>query len=402
MLKNKRIAKKGFLPIIITLLMVCCFTFLLRQPVFAAECAGIDTSIVECESSEGGGVLREVLWIIVDAVSIGIGILAVIGIVITGTQYLTSSGNELQATKAKRRLAEIIAGVILYVGMWSFLNWLLPGGFVMGNVEVTKVSLPQNSSFYINRTVRVVPSIFPLDANNQSLTWESSNTAVATVDDKGTITTKGIGTTTITATSANKISATTTITVKPEPIEIDEREAYKHQSASNSNGEGLTETQAQQLANYYNSPDVNICDIANTCNKNDCSAFAAWFLVTFTDLKTNRIQNNIDTFWVYTGAYNFSDNIAGVPRQSTNPGPISVVSTIVGAGVPFNGSLKHVGIIVAYDGNESMTVEAASAGGGSSGWNAHVFHHVLADGLAYNNIDAHVNYKKLLDEIKKY
>ena len=387
---------------LIALTTIMFFVFLLSvtfdKPVFAAECAGVDTSLIECQSTAGGGAIREVLMIVVNTLTIGIGILAVIGITIVGTQYLTAGGNEQQVIKAKKRMLEIVVGIGVYIAMWGLMQWLLPGEFVLGDVEVASVTLPQKATFFVNGYARVVPSISPLDANDQSLTWTSSNPAVATVDNKGNITTKSAGTTTITATSANGKTASTTIEVKPEPVEIDEREAYKHQSGSSgssgslSKGKGLTEDQAHKLADYYNSPEVNICSIAYTCNKNDCSAFTAWFLVNFTDLKTNRIQQGIDTFWVDTRSYNFGDNIAGVPQQSNNPGAISIVSTNVGAGVPFNHSTTHVGVIVGYDGNESLTVEAAA---GEPGWNAHVFHHVFANGLAYNNIDDHVDYDKL-------
>ena len=58
--------------------------------------------------------------------TIGIGILGLIGILIVGTQYLTAGGNEEKTKKAKRRMFEIVIGLVAYVVLYSFLRWLLP------------------------------------------------------------------------------------------------------------------------------------------------------------------------------------------------------------------------------------------------------------------------------------
>ena len=58
--------------------------------------------------------------------TVGIGILAVIGIIVVGVQYLTSGGNDEKAKKAKRRLLEVVIGVVLYVIAYAVLKWLMP------------------------------------------------------------------------------------------------------------------------------------------------------------------------------------------------------------------------------------------------------------------------------------
>ena len=60
--------------------------------------------------------------------SIGIGILGVIGITIVGIQYLTAGGSEEKTRKAKRRMFEIVIGIVAYVLLYWFLKWLLPVG----------------------------------------------------------------------------------------------------------------------------------------------------------------------------------------------------------------------------------------------------------------------------------
>jgi len=64
---------------------------------------------------------------VVNIFTVAIGILAAVGIAITGTQYLTAGPNEEKTRKAKRRLIEIIIGVAAYVLIYSLLVWLLPG-----------------------------------------------------------------------------------------------------------------------------------------------------------------------------------------------------------------------------------------------------------------------------------
>ena len=79
-----------------------------------------------CDDERGSGVIS-VLNMVVNIFTVAIGILAAVGIAITGTQYLTAGPNEEKTRKAKRRLIEIIIGVAAYVLIYSLLVWLLPG-----------------------------------------------------------------------------------------------------------------------------------------------------------------------------------------------------------------------------------------------------------------------------------
>ena len=79
-----------------------------------------------CDSGNGNSIIH-ILVLIMDIMTIGIGILGVIGISVVGVQYLTAGGNEEQTRKAKRRLYEIIIGLAAYVLIYALLKWLLPG-----------------------------------------------------------------------------------------------------------------------------------------------------------------------------------------------------------------------------------------------------------------------------------
>ena len=77
--------------------------------------------------NDGADGIKEVLKIVVNVMTVGIGVLGVIGITIAGIQYLTAGGNEEKTRKAKRRIFEIIIGLAAYAVIYALLNWLLPG-----------------------------------------------------------------------------------------------------------------------------------------------------------------------------------------------------------------------------------------------------------------------------------
>lgn len=79
-----------------------------------------------CDDGKGSSVLN-ILSLVVNIMTIGIGILGVVGITIVGIQYLTAGGNEEKTRKAKQRLFEIIIGLVAYVIIYALLNWLIPG-----------------------------------------------------------------------------------------------------------------------------------------------------------------------------------------------------------------------------------------------------------------------------------
>ena len=84
-------------------------------------------------------------------------------------------------------------------------------------VEVTGVSLNKSTmSLAEGTTGRLTATVKPSDATNDSVTWSSSNTSVATVSSGGTVTAKREGTATITVTTYNGKTATCKVTVTPE------------------------------------------------------------------------------------------------------------------------------------------------------------------------------------------
>lgn len=84
--------------------------------------------LVGCDKAEQGGGegIKCIINLVVDIMTVGVGILSVIGITVVGIQYLTSAGSEEKARKAKHRLFEIVIGVALYAVAYALLKWLLP------------------------------------------------------------------------------------------------------------------------------------------------------------------------------------------------------------------------------------------------------------------------------------
>lgn len=78
-----------------------------------------------CDDGTGSSV-KNILKIVVEIMTVGVGILSVIGISVVGVQYLTAGGDEAKTRKAKRRMFEIIIGVALYVAAFALMSWLIP------------------------------------------------------------------------------------------------------------------------------------------------------------------------------------------------------------------------------------------------------------------------------------
>ena len=104
-------------------------TNMCARPAFAA--GGVEASILKDCAQKAGGEDGEgvkcLLNLVLTILTYGIGILGVIGIMISGIQYITSSGDPAKMTKAKNRILQIVIGLIIYAVMWAALRFLVPG-----------------------------------------------------------------------------------------------------------------------------------------------------------------------------------------------------------------------------------------------------------------------------------
>lgn len=73
-----------------------------------------------------GGIIIKLLTDGLNILTVGVGILGVIGITLVGLQYLTAGGSEEKTRKAKTRMLEIVIGLVAYALIYAILKWLLP------------------------------------------------------------------------------------------------------------------------------------------------------------------------------------------------------------------------------------------------------------------------------------
>ncbi len=72
--------------------------------------------------------IEDILNMILVVVTTGVGIAAVGSIVFAGILYITARDNVVQVSKAKTMIMNTVIGIIAYILMWAFLEWIIPGG----------------------------------------------------------------------------------------------------------------------------------------------------------------------------------------------------------------------------------------------------------------------------------
>lgn len=158
-MNKKRLFLTGLLAIFVLLLNI-------GSPVSAAECGGVETSIIDC-SETGSGAIGRIILDVLNIMTIGVGILGVLGITIVGIQYLTAGGNEEKTRKAKRRMLEIVLGLVFYALLYGFAQWL---GITTNESDLlASQNSPTSSASQTTaptRTQTNVQAVSPRKANN--------------------------------------------------------------------------------------------------------------------------------------------------------------------------------------------------------------------------------------------
>ncbi len=81
----------------------------------------VETNILSGDMGIGG-----LLKLVANIMLYGLGAAAVIGVIIAGIMYLTAKDNEQQVAKAKKRLLDVVIGLVAWAALWTVLNWLIP------------------------------------------------------------------------------------------------------------------------------------------------------------------------------------------------------------------------------------------------------------------------------------
>ena len=97
--------------------------------------------------------------------------------------------------------------------VWKEFKYINPIG-----VDASKISLNKTeASLKVKESIELIATILPENATDKSVTWTSSDEAIATVDADGKVTAVAVGKATITATATSGITATCVITVAETP-----------------------------------------------------------------------------------------------------------------------------------------------------------------------------------------
>jgi hypothetical protein len=127
--------------------------FYLAPTTLAANCGGVTTSVIDCTQSGGtcsdgskpvnakcanGATYTKpeindtgvwgILLLIINILTAGVGVVAVGGVVYAAILYATSRGSVEQTKKSIEIMQNVTIGIMAYVLMFAFLNYIIPGG----------------------------------------------------------------------------------------------------------------------------------------------------------------------------------------------------------------------------------------------------------------------------------
>ena len=95
-----------------------------------------------CDKCDGGAIFKVVAFF-TKVVSAGVLVLAVIGIIICGIMILTAGSDAGKLARAKKRIVEIVIGIVVYALMFTIVNFIIPGGIVESTLDSSTSSCPK-------------------------------------------------------------------------------------------------------------------------------------------------------------------------------------------------------------------------------------------------------------------
>lgn len=96
-----------------------------------------DGKAMFCDGSEEGGSVLYIARIVLDIMLAGVIVAATIGIIICGYTVMTARDDQAHVEKAKKRIVEIVIGLIAFVVLWSVAPLVMPNA----NVNMAKVDV---------------------------------------------------------------------------------------------------------------------------------------------------------------------------------------------------------------------------------------------------------------------
>jgi hypothetical protein len=121
---------KTFLKVIIISLMIfSTLTFVAPTMVSAANCGDVPTALIDCGAGKENPIIH-MLKLIVNFLSVGVGVVAVGGIVWGAVLYTTSNGDASKSKQGVTVIVNTVIGLLLFVFAYALMNFLIPGGLL--------------------------------------------------------------------------------------------------------------------------------------------------------------------------------------------------------------------------------------------------------------------------------
>ena len=113
----------------------------------AATCDKNETVIIECGDDKNG--IWAILLIVINVMTAGVGVLAVLGIVYASILWTTAEDKADQLNKAKGIITNVVIGLVAFLLMWAGLNFIVPGGVFERNYSFASKTNTVDSTLHI-------------------------------------------------------------------------------------------------------------------------------------------------------------------------------------------------------------------------------------------------------------
>ena len=118
--------------IILTIIAAAVASVLFSQLAFAEEpdkkCGSAGTSVIACDGADGQEVIFNVIKMVIQIMTAGVGVLAVGAVIYGAVLYSTSEGSPDKVSKARTIWVNTVIGMLCFAFMAALLNFLVPGG----------------------------------------------------------------------------------------------------------------------------------------------------------------------------------------------------------------------------------------------------------------------------------
>ncbi len=125
-------------------MIVLSLGFFLPETTHAAQCAGTDTSLIDCDKSENG--VFSLLLLAINILTAGIGIVAIGGIIYAAILWTTAEDKNAQIVKSKETIFNVVVGMIAFALLYAFLQFLIPGGVFNREINLPSPTSPPSST----------------------------------------------------------------------------------------------------------------------------------------------------------------------------------------------------------------------------------------------------------------